>query len=122
MDSSKPLKQQITFGKFENIDLRVAKVTAAPMAEGTKFPCRVISLDIGPIGTKTSVGQYALIDENELVGKNVIACVNLSSREMGPYLSEALVLGAPHPANPADQSQAIPLTVSDQATPGSPIY
>jgi tRNA-binding protein len=117
-----PQKAQITFGKFENIDMRVAKVLAAPIAEGTRFPCRVLTLDLGHLGQRTSVGQYALIPEEEIVGNNVVACVNLGEREMGPYLSQALVLGAPHPQSPEDQAQATPLRVAEHATPGDTIF
>lgn len=115
-------KAQITFGKFENVDLRVARVISAKMAEGTKSPCRVIELDLGTLGRRISVGQYALISEDSLIGSNVIACVNLGSRAMGPYTSEALVLGTPHPDSPIGQSQAMPLIADARATPGEQVY
>ncbi|TDC82871.1 tRNA-binding protein [Micromonospora sp. KC606] len=115
-------KPQITFGKFQNVDMRVARVVSAPMAVGTRFPSRVIELDLGPLGKRISIGQYALMSEEELVGRNVVACINLGEREMGPYVSQALVLGAPHPAGPADQAQAIPIVVPDDAIVGDAIY
>jgi tRNA-binding protein len=117
-----PLKDRTTFGKFQNIDMRVARVVAAPMAEGTRAPCRVVTLDLGHLGERVSVGQLALLDEAELTGRNVVACVNLGPRQMGPYLSEALVLGAPHPASPDHQAQAMPLFVDDAARPGDCIF
>ena len=120
--SIKNPKPQVTFGKFDNIDMRVAKVISAPMAQGTRNPCRVITLDLGSLGQRQSVGQYALIDESDLVGHNVVACINLAPREMGAYMSEALLLGAPHPESPSDQSQATPIFVSDLVQPGSSIY
>ncbi|MGH3545055.1 MAG: hypothetical protein ACRDPW_03930 [Mycobacteriales bacterium] len=119
---NQPQQAQITFGKFDNVDLRVARVVAAPLASETTAPCRVITLDLGHLGRRTSVGQYALVPEAEVVGKHVVACVNLGAREMGPHLSEALVLGALHPDSPADQAQATPLLVSDQTTPGDQIF
>jgi tRNA-binding protein len=115
-------KPQITFGKFQNVDLRVARVLEADMAEGTRHPTRVFRLDVGPLGELRSVGQFALVDEAELVGRHVVVCVNLGTREMGPYVSEALVLGASHPANPDGQGQATPLFVSTDVPPGSPIF
>jgi tRNA-binding protein len=121
MNISDP-KPQVTFGKFDNIDMRVAKVVSAPMAQGTRNPCRVITLDLGSLGQRQSVGQYALIDEGDLVGHNVVVCINLGTREMGPYVSDALLLGAPHPESPSDQSQATPIFVSDLAQLGSRIF
>jgi tRNA-binding protein len=117
-----PEKPKITFGKFENVDMRVARVIAAPLAEGTRYPCRVIDLDLGHLGERRSIGQYALIDEAQLVGRNVVACINLGSREMGPYVSDALLLGSPHPESPADQAQATPLMADQRADPGERIY
>jgi tRNA-binding protein len=117
-----PLKPQITPGKFDNVDLRAARVTAAPLAEGTRFPCRVLTLDLGPLGERVSVGQYALIGEADLVGSLVVACVNLGTREMGAYRSEALVLGTRHPDSPAEQGQAVPLSADRSTVPGTPIF
>jgi tRNA-binding protein len=115
-------KPRITFGKFDNVDLRVARVVAAPRAEGTRHPCRVLTLDLGTLGRRTSVGQYALVDEAELQGRNVVACVNLGAREMGPYRSDALVLGVAHPDSPPGQAQALPLQASEMASPGDKIF
>jgi tRNA-binding protein len=115
-------KAQITFGKFQNVDMRVARVVAAPRAEGTRFPSRVLTLDVGSLGPRTSVAQFALVDEAELVGRNVVACVNLGGRDLGPYTSECLTLGTTHPGTPADEHQAVPLYAHPLATPGDPVY
>jgi tRNA-binding protein len=117
-----PPKNQITFGKFQNVDLRVARVISAPLADGTRNPSRVIRLDLGPLGERTSVGQYALVDEADLVERKVVVCINLGVREMGPYKSEALLLGAPHPDSPEDQAQATPLYVDNAVRPGDSIF
>ena len=117
-----PAKPQITIGKFQNVDIRVARVIAAPLADGTRYPCRVIRLDLGHLGERTSVGQYALVEESELLGLNVVACINLGTRTIGSYVSEALVMGAPHPEGPPDQAQATPLYVSPSARPGDQIF
>jgi len=117
-----PLKAQITFGKFQNVDMRVALVRAAPMATGTRAPSRYVTLDLGPLGERHSVAQLALVDERDLVGRHVIACVNLGSRQIGSYVSEALILGVPHPDSPDGQAQALPLYASDLATPGDCVF
>ena len=116
------LKPAITFGKFANVDMRAAQVQSAAMAEGTAKPCRVLTLDVGHLGSRISVGQFALIPEEELVGLKVVVCCNLGPREMGPYVSDALVLGVPHPDSPEDQDQAIPLSVDPRAQCGDPIF
>lgn len=119
---TKPLKSSISFGKFENIDLRVVQVKSAPMAEGTRHPCRILTVDAGDLGTFTSVGQYALLREEELVGRKVVACCNLTPRPMGPYTSQVLILGTPHPDSPPDQTQALPLYADERAANGAYVY
>jgi tRNA-binding protein len=121
-ENRSPEKPQITFGKFENVDMRVARVVGAPLAGGTNRPSRVLELDLGHLGTRTSVGQFALVPESELVGRKVAACINLGVREIGAYKSEALVLGALHPESPEDEAQATPLYISDDVAPGSRIF
>jgi tRNA-binding protein len=115
-------KPQITFGKFQNVDMRVARVVAAPLAEGTRFTSRVLTLDLGPLGPRTSVAQLALVDETDLVDRLVVCCANLGVRDVGPYQSEVLVLGTPHPKSPDGESQAVPLWADPMASPGDAIY
>ncbi len=121
-NSRLPLKQRITFGKFQNVDMRVAWIMSAPLASGTAIPSRLITLDAGHLGTFTSVAQIALVSEEQLVGKKVVICCNLAPREIGGYKSEVLVMGVPHPDSPAGQDQAYPLFVDDIAVCGDPIY
>jgi len=117
-----PLKQRVTFGKFQNIDLRVGQIISAPLAEGTAKASRMITLDAGHLGRFTSVAQLFLIPEGQLVGRKVVICANLGPRDIGPYKSEVLVMGIPHPESPADEDQAYPLFVDDLAVVGDPIF
>jgi tRNA-binding protein len=120
--TQQPLKPKITFGKFSNVDMRVAQVLSAPLTGETRSPCRVMELDLGPLGRLCSVGQLALVPEDQLVGRKVIACCNLGTRQMGSLTSEALVLGVPHPDSPDDQDQAMPLYVHESARCGDAVF
>jgi tRNA-binding protein len=122
MHEPRPLKPRIEFAKFASIDMRVAQVVDAPRAEGTKKPCRLFELDLGRLGRLRSVGQFALVPIEQLVGRRLIICCNLGPRSMGPYMSEALVMGVPHPASPPDQEQAIPLFVDDCVRLGDGVF
>jgi tRNA-binding protein len=117
-----PLKPTIEFAKFAGVDMRVAQVVDAPIAEGTKKPCRLFELDVGPLGRLRSVGQFALVPIEQLVGRKLIVCCNLGQRSMGPHRSEVLVMGIPHPASPPDQEQAMPLFVDDSARLGDEVF
>ena len=115
-------RPQASFDDFVKIDMRVAKVLAAPIAEGTRAPTRELTLEVGELGTLKSVGQYALVEETELVGAKVVVVVNLGTRRVGRYLSEVLVLGVPHPKSPSGQAQALPLRAPEDARPGEKVY
>lgn len=116
------MKPKITFGKFQNVDMRVALIVAVADAPGTDKPTKMLELDMGPLGHRRSVGQFALVPNDDLLGAKVIACVNLGEREMGPHVSQALVLGTPHPSSPEGQSQALPLRADATAMPGDIVY
>jgi tRNA-binding protein len=122
MSEPRPLKRKIDFANFASVDMRVAEVVDAPMAEGTRKPCRLFELDVGRLGRLRSVGQFALVPIEQLVGRKLIICCNLGTRSMGPYTSEALVMGVPHPASPPDQEQAMPLFVDDGARLGDEVF
>jgi tRNA-binding protein len=117
-----PAKDKVTFGKFQNVDMRVALVVSAPLAKGTRARTRQLTLDLGELGERTSVGQFALVDEGELIGAKVVACINLGERPIGELVSQALVLGTPHPESPDGEDQAVPLRADPDATPGQAIY
>jgi tRNA-binding protein len=122
-------KPIITMGKFQNVDLRIARVTDVsdvveiPDPRGEKQNrCRVIKLDVGSLGFKTSVGQFALASKDELLGRNVVVCCNFAPRPIGPYISEVLILGTRHPADPTEHGQAVPIYGHDLAPIGSCIF
>jgi hypothetical protein len=52
----------------------------------------------------------------------VVVFIILGPRRIGLYVSDALVLGVPHPENPDGQGQATPLYADDRAEPGSQVF
>jgi len=81
---------------FALLDLRVGRITRAEPNEGAKKPAFKLWIDFGPIGVKTSSAQLAdLYTAAELVGRHVVAAVNLGTRKINGFPSEVLVLGLP---------------------------
>lgn len=81
---------------FAAIDIRVGTVlTAEPFPEARKPSIR-LRIDFGPeLGVKQSSAQLtARYTPASLVGRRVIAAVNIGTRRIGGFLSEVLVLGA----------------------------
>ncbi|MGN6391773.1 MAG: tRNA-binding protein [Gemmatimonadales bacterium] len=81
---------------FETLDLRVGRVLRAEPNDRARKPAHKLWIDFGPLGEKTSSAQLrALYPAEELVGRLVIAAVNLGSRNIAGFTSEVLVLGLP---------------------------
>jgi len=85
----------ITWGDFERVDMRVGVVVEAREFPEARRPAYQLRIDFGPLGIKRSSAQitrrYA---PAELVGRRVVAVVNFPPKQIGPFVSEVLVLGA----------------------------
>ena len=81
---------------FEALDLRVGRVLRAEVNTRARKPAYKLWIDFGPLGEKTSSAQLrARYAAEELVGRLVIAAVNLGARNIAGFTSEVLVLGLP---------------------------
>jgi tRNA-binding protein len=84
---------------FETLDLRVGRILRVEPNERARKPAYKLWIDFGPLGEKTSSAQLAaLYRTEELVGRLVVAAVNLGSRNIAGFMSEVLVLGLPSAA------------------------
>ena len=84
---------------FETLDMRVGRVLRAEVNERARKPSLKLWIDFGPLGEKTSSAQVrSLYSPEELVGRLVIAAVNLGTRNIAGFTSEVLVLGVPSEA------------------------
>ncbi|MDF3415640.1 tRNA-binding protein [Sulfitobacter sp. M57] len=104
---------EIEFDDFMKVDIRVGTVIRAEPFPEARKPAIKLWLDFGPeIGErKTSAQITAHYDPQGLVGKQVMAVVNFPPRQIGPFMSEVLVLGVP------DKEGAIVLLSPDQDVP-----
>jgi tRNA-binding protein len=110
----------IDFDHFQQVDMRIGRVIAVDDFPEARKPAWKLTIDFGPeIGVKRSSAQITNYDREELLGTLVTAVVNFPPRQIGPFMSEVLVIGAYDTADPA---QPVILLRPDRgAKPGSPI-
>jgi tRNA-binding protein len=87
----------ITYADFEQVDIRVGRITRAEPFPEARKPAIKLWVDFGgDMGTKRSSAQLTRHYTPEtLIGRQVLAVVNFPPRQIGKVLSEVLVLGVP---------------------------
>lgn len=79
---------------FQKIDMRVGTVVKAEPFPEARKPSFKLLIDFGQLGMKRSSAQLTKHYEPEqLVGRQIVAAVNLGERRIAGYVSEVLVLG-----------------------------
>ena len=80
---------------FFETELRVGKIIKAEIFREAKKPAYKLWINFGEeLGIKTSSAQItSLYTTQMLLGKLIIAVTNLEPKQVGPFISEVLVLG-----------------------------
>ena len=85
----------IAFDDFLAVDMRVGRVIGVEEFPEARKPAWKLTVDFGEeLGTKRSSAQITNYAREELEGRLVVAVVNFPPRQIGPFMSEVLVLGA----------------------------
>lgn len=113
------MSDQITMKDFMQVDMRVGRIIRAETFPEARNPAFKIWVDFGDdLGVKKSSAQITVnYSPEKLIGKEVIAVVNFPPRQIGPFMSEVLVVGLP------DEAGDVVLVTPDVDVPiGGRIY
>ena len=105
---------------FFETEIRVGEIIKAEIFKEAKKPAYKLWINFGEeLGVKTSSAQItALYTTKMLVGKLVIAVTNLEPKQIGPFISEVLVLGV----DGKNDGDIILISPEDKANIGNRVY
>jgi export-related chaperone CsaA len=85
----------ISWQEFESVDLRAGTIKAVEDFPKARKPAYRVTVDFGPVlGVKQSSAQItANYSKNELIGRQIIGVLNFPPKQIGPFISEFLIVG-----------------------------
>ncbi len=84
----------IEYEDFAKVEMRVGKIMEVHDFPKARKPAYQLTIDFGAFGVKKSSAQIKNIyEQEELLGKLIIAVTNFPPKQIANFMSEVLVLG-----------------------------
>ncbi|WP_231612613.1 tRNA-binding protein [Novipirellula galeiformis] len=95
MSPQEPKLALIGWDDFAQVEMRAGTIVAVDDFPEARKPAYKVTVDFGPeIGVKRTSAQItALYRKDDLVGRQVIGVVNFPAKQIGPFMSEFLIMG-----------------------------
>lgn len=87
---------EISWSDFEKVEMYIGTIIAIQDFPEARNPSYKLRIDFGKmLGVKKSSAQITLgYTKDDLIGKQIVAVLNFPKKQIGPFMSECLVLGA----------------------------
>lgn len=83
----------IEWADFAKVDMRIGKIIDVTDFPEARNPAYILSIDFGKLGMRKTSAQVTNYTHDELLGREIVAVVNFPAKQIGPIMSEVLVLG-----------------------------
>lgn len=86
---------KLPFQSFAQLEIRVGKILTVDDIPTARKPIYKFTIDFGPLGIKQCAGGIkAYYTKEQLVGKQVVAILNLEPKPIAGVLSECMMLAS----------------------------
>lgn len=88
--------ETLSWEEFERVEMRVGTIIEVVDFPEARKPAFQLAIDFGSeLGIKKSSAQITnRYSKEDLIDKQIIAVVNFPKKQIGPFMSECLVLGS----------------------------
>jgi tRNA-binding protein len=118
---AKEIKPIVSFEEsLESLDIRVGRVTAVDHETRTHKPTYKMTVDFGKFGKRVSYGRFTQHPLEEVMDRLVLGVLNFEPRQMGPVISEVLIIGVQYPK--AESGEATFVSPAVNAKIGSKLF
>ena len=88
------MSNTIEWSDFTKVDMRVGRIVDVNDFPEARNPSYILNVDFGPLGIKKTSAQVTNYKKEDLLDRLVVAVFNFPPKQIGPVMSEVLVLGA----------------------------
>jgi tRNA-binding protein len=118
---TKEIKPIVDFeDSFARLDIRVGRVLQVELEERTHKKTYRMVVDFGKFGRKISYGRFTSHPVEEVQNRLVLGVLNFEPRQMGPVISEVLIIGVQYPR--AESGEATFVSPAVDAKIGSKLF
>ena len=111
------MSDMISVEDFDKVEMRAGTIIDCKINKKARKPAYALAIDFVELGIKKSSAQITMLYKPEdLVGKQVICCTNLSPIHIGDITSEVRILGT------ESEQGVVLLTPSEKVKNGDKVF